>query len=419
QKKLWVVVSLALNLGILFFFKYYNFAFSSLQRVFGLAGISFQVPSFDVLLPVGISFYTFQALSYTVDVYRGEIKPEHNVLKYALFVSFFPQLVAGPIERSRNLLPQIDEVHVYDHARVRNGLLRMLYGLFQKLVVADRLALLVNEVFNHYQSYAGLEIAVAAVLFTVQIYCDFGGYSNLAIGSAQVLGFRLMENFKQPYFARDIADFWKRWHISLSSLMRDYIYIPLGGSRRGAVRTCINLLLTFLASGLWHGAMWTFVMWGLLHGVYRVVGRATRTLRSRLYRWLHIRTDTFSFALGQRVTTFFLVVVSYIFFRANSMRAALHMLYSMFTEWNPWIFTDGTIVSMGLTAANLTVAVLAIAVVWYVDLCRERGRHLCVALQQQNMVFRWGLYYAAILAIAVFGIYGPAYSAAQFIYFQF
>ncbi|MEG1872825.1 MAG: MBOAT family O-acyltransferase, partial [Ruthenibacterium sp.] len=213
QKKLWVVVSLALNLGILFFFKYYNFAFGSLQRVFGLAGISFQVPSFDVLLPVGISFYTFQALSYTVDVYRGEIKPEHNVLKYALFVSFFPQLVAGPIERSRNLLPQIDEVHVYDHARVRNGLLRMLYGLFQKLVVADRLALLVNEVFNHYQSYAGLEIAVAAVLFTVQIYCDFGGYSNLAIGSAQVLGFRLMENFKQPYFARDIADFWKRWHI--------------------------------------------------------------------------------------------------------------------------------------------------------------------------------------------------------------
>ena len=229
-----------------------------------LAQFNFELiqPAFDVVLPVGISFYTFQALSYTVDVYRKDIYAEKNILKYALFVSFFPQLVAGPIERSKNLLIQFNKEHHFDYNRVKNGLLLMLWGFFMKLVIADRVAMVVDQVYNNYTQYAGFEIAIATVFFAIQIYCDFGSYSNIAIGAAQVMGFTLMENFRQPYFSKSVAEFWRRWHISLSSWFRDYLYIPLGGNRKGKVLKYINLMIVFLTSGLWHGASWHFVVWG-------------------------------------------------------------------------------------------------------------------------------------------------------------
>lgn len=262
KKKLWVGLSFASNLAILFFFKYFDFALRNLNAV--LAQFNFELiqPGFDVILPVGISFYTFQALSYTMDVYRGEIYAEKNILKYALFVSFFPQLVAGPIERSKNLLKQFNEEHCFDYDRVKNGLLLMLWGFFMKLVIADRVALLVDQVYNNWEQYAGFEIVVATVFFAVQIYCDFGSYSNIAIGAAQVMGFTLMENFRQPYFATSVADFWRRWHISLTSWFRDYLYIPLGGNRKGQLRKYLNVMIVFVTSGLWHGASWHFVVWG-------------------------------------------------------------------------------------------------------------------------------------------------------------
>ena len=254
RKKLYVALSFVSNLAILFFFKYFDFAADSVVRILSMAGIEARVPAFDVILPVGISFYTFQALSYTVDVYRKDIYAERNFLKYALFVSFFPQLVAGPIERSKNLLIQINEKHKFEFERVRSGLLLMLYGYFQKVVLAEYLAVVVDSVYNTYTERTGFQLMIATIFFAFQIYCDFGSYSNIAIGAAKVMGFRLMENFNTPYFAVSVADFWRRWHISLSTWFRDYLYVPLGGNRRGRVRKWFNLMVVFLASGLWHGA---------------------------------------------------------------------------------------------------------------------------------------------------------------------
>ena len=269
RKKLWVALSFLLNLAILFFFKYFNFFLNNLNALAGLIGVEVQVPAFDVILPVGISFYTFQALSYTMDVYRGEIPPERNIFRYALFVSFFPQLVAGPIERSKNLLGQLYEYHTFDPQRVRDGLMLMLWGMFEKVVIADRVSMLVTYVYDNYTTLPGGAVILATVLFAVQIYCDFGGYSDMAIGAAQVLGFRLMENFHRPYLSRSAGEFWHRWHISLSTWFRDYLYIPLGGNRKGTARKYLNVMITFLTSGLWHGASWNFVVWGGLNGGYQ------------------------------------------------------------------------------------------------------------------------------------------------------
>lgn len=274
-KKVCLAGSIVSNLSILCLFKYANFIIINISKLLSILNIGIIERRLDLLLPVGISFYTFQALSYTIDVYRGEIKAETNIFKYALFVSFFPQLVAGPIERSKNLLCQInniDHISVWNFEQVKRGFLLIMWGLFQKLVIADRAALLVNTVFQHYQNYGFLEIFTAAILFAFQIYCDFGGYTNIARGSACVMGFHLMNNFRQPYLAQNIKDFWRRWHISLTSWFTDYLYIPLGGNRNGRHRKYLNILIVFGVSGLWHGASWNFIVWGLLHAIYQIIG---------------------------------------------------------------------------------------------------------------------------------------------------
>lgn len=333
-----VFVSFFLNISILFFFKYFNFASGNITKLLSIVGITVQQPQFDVILPVGISFYTFQALSYTMDVYRGEIPPERNVLKYALFVSFFPQLVAGPIERSKNLLHQIGEVHRFQWRRVKSGLLLMLFGYFQKVVVADRLAIFVNQIYNNYQVYEGLEIALATVLFAFQIYCDFASYSNIAIGAARVMGFRLMENFNTPYFSTSVTEFWRRWHISLSTWFRDYLYIPLGGNRKGPLRKYFNLMVIFLVSGLWHGASWNFVVWGGLNGFYQVAESVTKPLRDKITEALKIDRNQFSHRLLSGIITFVLIDFAWLFFRADGLVTGLNMLHRMFLTFNPWIF---------------------------------------------------------------------------------
>ena len=255
----WILgLSFAANLGILFFYKYINFFIGNFNKLLGAAGAG-QLEPLDILLPVGISFYIFQALGYTMDVYRGKTKATTNLLRYMLFVSFFPQLVAGPIERSTNLLKQFDEPHTFETDRVREGLLIMLWGLFMKIMIADNLATCVNLVYQNYPAYTGVEIALATVLFAFQIYCDFGGYTYLAIGSARILGFTLMENFNAPYQALSVKDFWRRWHISLTGWFTDYLYIPLGGNRKGKLRKYINTFIVFFVSGLWHGAAWSYL----------------------------------------------------------------------------------------------------------------------------------------------------------------
>lgn len=416
-RKLWVALSFVSNLAILAFFKYFTFLLDNLNAAFGLLGVSLSIPAFDIVLPVGISFYTFQALSYTMDVYRGEIEAEPNFFRYALFVSFFPQLVAGPIERSKNLLTQVHEKHTFDADRARDGLLLMLWGLIQKIVIADRVSRVVDAVFDAWTTMPAWAIVLAVVLFAVQIYCDFGGYSNIAIGAAQVMGFRLMENFRQPYLSRSCAEFWRRWHISLSTWFRDYLYIPLGGNRCSRWRKYFNLMVTFLASGLWHGAQWSYVAWGGLNGAFQVIGDILRPAREKICRALHINRESGLWRAVQVVTTFVLIDFAWLFFRAPSFMTALYMI--RFTMRGGAVVEPGTEVWLGLEPPELVVLVIAVLVLIVVDLIHEKKPDLRAVITARPLPVRWAVYLIGIYIVLIFGMYGPGFSEAQFIYFQF
>lgn len=416
-KKLWVFMSFAINLGILFIFKYANFFNGIIKSIFSWLNITVNIPTFNFLLPVGISFYTFQALSYTMDVYRKDVRAERNLGKYALFVSFFPQLVAGPIEKSKNLLYQFDEKHSFDYDRAKNGLLLMIWGFFQKVLVADRLAILVDNVYNNPNGHKGFEIITATIFFAFQIYCDFGSYSDIARGAAEVMGFRLSKNFERPYFSKSIKEFWRRWHITLSAWFKDYLYIPLGGSRCSKLRNYFNIMVVFLISGLWHGADMSFVIWGGLHGAFQVIGDILKPLKEKLRRVFKIKTDVFSYKLLQVVITFILVDFAWIFFRANSYSDAKILIKNMM-YFNPWIFIDNSIYNLGLDSKEFLVAIIGIIVVLAVNMM-QRNKSLRIQLSRQNTSFRWVMYLIAVLSILIFGMYGPDYSAQQFIYFQF
>ena len=411
------------NLGILFYFKYYEFFLENINQLLSGLHINILEKKPDILLPVGISFYTFQALGYTVDVYRGKVKPELNPLRYATFVSFFPQLVAGPIERSESLLRQmreVDEKKVWNYKNITEGLTLMVWGMFVKMVIADRVAILVNTVFDSYYQYGTVALTAGAVGFAIQIYCDFMGYSTIAVGAAKVMGFTLMENFNTPYFAVSISDFWRRWHISLSSWFRDYVYIPLGGNRCSRIRKYFNLLVTFSASGLWHGANWTFVVWGLLHGIYQIVGDFTRGARQKLYEMLKVKKDSFSFKLGQMLITFILVDVAWIFFRADEIRDAVGYCTRLITMWDPWNFFNQHIYTLGLDVTEMHVLVAALAALLLADLVRYRKKQTVdVFLSEQCLWFRWIVIFALMAATLVYGIYGVDFDSTQFIYFQF
>jgi len=418
RKKLWVSLSFASNLSILFCFKYFDFFLDSLSALLALGGISLRPPGSGIVLPVGISFYTFQALSYTVDVYRGEVEPERNIFRYALFVSFFPQLVAGPIERSGSLLKQLKRPRKFHYRRARAGLLRMGWGFFQKLVIADRVAMWVDTVFHDPAGKPGSTVAVATVLFTFQIYCDFGGYSNIAIGAAQVMGIRLMDNFHRPFLALSIQDFWRRWHISLSTWFRDYLYIPLGGSRKGEARALANLMIVFLVSGLWHGAGWTFVLWGGLHGLYQVVGKLTRPPRQALRAALHIQEEGLLRKLVAVPVTFCLTSFAFLFFRANSLGDAVTLIRAMLLDWRGNALAGEGLYQFGLDRGDFTVAMAALAVLVLADFLNE-WKDMGKLLERQVLPLRWVAYLLLMFTILIFGIYGPNYDAAAFIYFAF
>lgn len=419
-KKITLVATLLANLGILFYFKYANFFIENIERVFRVLKIELVIPEVDVLLPVGISFYTFQALGYIMDVYRGELKAEKNLLKYALFVSFFPQLVAGPIERSKNLLEQVKNVHlikVWNYERICSGLIVMLVGYFQKMVIADRAAIFVDYIYNAYWLYGSVEIILATLLFAIQIYCDFAGYSLIAIGAAKVMGFSLMENFNTPYFATSIKDFWSRWHISLSTWFRDYLYIPLGGNRKGKLRRYVNLMITFLVSGLWHGSSWNYVAWGGLHGLYQVLGNIKNDF---LNKGNIQQKESFSSKLGKGLVTFVLVDFAWLFFRANSLRSAFEMIMRIFTKPNTWVLFDKSLYTCGLNENEFSVLFFAIVVLLLIDLVkRMTGKTIEVWLGEQQIWFRWTVIFVLLFTCILFGVYGEGYDASQFIYFQF
>ncbi|MBR3807759.1 MAG: MBOAT family protein [Lachnospiraceae bacterium] len=423
SKKLVVALSFVSNLGILVFYKYFDFILENINVVLGKCSMQLVSNPFDIILPVGISFYTFQALSYTVDVYRKEVEPEKNPLKYALFVSFFPQLVAGPIERSKNLLNQmknIENIKVWNYDRVANGFILMVFGMFQKMVIADRVSVFVDAVYNNLHAVGTMETVFAAVGFSIQIYCDFAAYSTIAIGAAKVMGFEIMENFDTPYFAASIKEFWRRWHISLSSWFKDYLYIPLGGNRKGKIRKYFNLMVTFLVSGLWHGASWNYVVWGGLHGIYQVFGEILAPVRKKLVKVFKVNDGVFSYKLGQILFTFSLTSLTWVFFRAETIREALYFFKRMFTVWNPWVFFNEGLYEYGLDRVEVNILFAALIVLLLAELLKYfKKQRISEFLIEQNLWFRWIVVIGMIVACVVYGEYGISFDSNQFIYFQF
>ena len=406
KMKLAVFLCFFINLGILFVFKYFNF-FADLLNNF--SGKDFNL-AIDVLLPVGISFYTFQALGYTIDVYRKDIRAEENFIDYALFVSFFPQLVAGPIERSVNLLPQIKKPRKFSYDNLVKGLVLFFYGMFLKLIIADRAAILVNEVFGNYKNFSREILIISGILFTLQIYCDFYSYSIMAKGSAKILGIDLMDNFKEPLLSKSITEFWRRWHISLSSWFKDYLYIPLGGNRRGKLRKYFNLIVVFLVSGLWHGAELSFVLWGLIHGVFNVLENILG-INKKSKR--NILVDSL-----RRVLTFIIVVFAFIYFRAENIHHGNEYLLAILN--NPRslnLMEDLSKTKFGIV--NIYPLLMGVAILFIFDVLKYNKINLSEKVLKIILPIRWIIYLAFIFAIIIFGVYGPDFSESAFIYFQF
>lgn len=420
RRKNLLILSLVINFGLLFVFKYLVFINNSFISLFQSIGLNYPVKKFDIILPMGISFYTFQAAAYTIDVYRGEIKPVKNYGKFSLFITFFPQLVAGPIERSKNLLPQFYKKHHFDIDRVILGLKIMMWGFFKKVVIADRLSVAVNTVYNSCKYYSGLTFVFVTALFAFQIYCDFSGYSDIAIGCAKVLGFDLMRNFDRPYLSKSVREYWRRWHISLSSWFMDYIYIPLGGNRDGKIKQYRNLMATFLVSGLWHGANWTFVLWGGLHGLFIVFGNITDENCKKIktfFGWKRNFLSTWVINSISILITFGLVVFAFILFRANSIGDAVYIIKHLlwgFRSWTTPQYLYQMVTDIGLNLYELQMVLIALGVLIAAELFG--GEDIHQTLMRHNVVSRIFFYVLIAVLILCTGVF---YNAGSFIYFQF
>lgn len=400
RRRLWLGGCIAVNIGILFVFKYFNFVTESVFEVLNATGLRLEVPHFALLLPVGISFYTFQAIGYIIDVSRRTVKPTHNLARYALFVSFFPQLVAGPIERSSNLLPQFGYRHKFNAVESIEGLKLMMLGYFMKLCIADNVSGYVDAVYNNLPYHNGTSVLLASFFFTFQIFCDFGGYSLIAIGAAKCMGFSLMQNFKQPYLATSFKDFWRRWHVSLTSWFTDYVYIPLGGNRCSKGRHAANTIGTMLISGLWHGANWTFVVWGGAHGALLVMNNVKRRIG-----WLNFK-ESWITKIINICFVFLLVMAGWVFFRANTLSDAMLAFKKMFTE--PGMLYKGEGVP-SILLGLLLIGILMLREMWVEYKWR-------IPLISGTSMAR-DIAYTATLIIAI--LLCGQFNGGQFIYFQF
>ncbi len=371
-----------------------------------------------ILGAIGISFYMLKAIGYLVDVYRGDEKAEHNPLMLALFVSFFPQVISGPIERAGNMLPQFAYPVTVDFDRMRDGFLQILWGYFLKLVIADRLAIYVGSVYNAPENCPGTIVAIATVLYSFEIYCDFAGYSSIAIGVAKILGIDVMKNFDSPYMAKSVAEFWRRWHISLSTWLKDYVYIPLGGNRKGTFRKYLNIIIVFIVSGIWHGSALTFLIWGLLHALYQVFGYITMPVRDKIVELLKIDREGISHRTIKTILTFFFVNLAWVFFRASSLEHAVVIIKKSF-EFTPWVFTDTSLLDHGFTQGDFKVAAISLILLIAMDILNFKDIEIRDKILSQSIWYRWIIMIGAILAILIFGIWGAGYNASSFIYQQF
>ena len=428
KRKRILILSILSTCLVLFVFKYFNFFNANMAGLAKFLGWNYPVGMLQLVLPIGLSFHTFQSLSYVIEVYWGKFKAERHFGLYSLYVMFYPQLVAGPIERPQNLLPQLREKHHFEYVRVTDGLKRMAWGIFKKVVIADRLKAYVDIVYGNPHQYDGINFIVATVFFSIQIFCDFSGYSDIAIGAAQVMGFRLMENFNRPYFSRSIAEFWRRWHISLMSWFRDYIYIPLGGNRVSVARWHWNVLTVFLISGLWHGANWTYVFWGVLNGVFVLAETLTKDFRGRIFRKSGLNAWPKLHAALEVGITFSLVSFAWIFFRAKSLSDAVYIVTHLFSGLGDLIVRA---TAHGLSAQGVAEALrpmflifhkkefmLMVSLILVLELIHYFQEHLSIRrlLNARPFWLRWSMYYIFVIGILLLGVIN---SENQFIYFQF
>ncbi len=408
KRKLILSASIFVCMGVVFFFKYFNFFGDIFQSILNMLGIRQDFVTLNIILPVGVSFYTFQTMSYVVDVYRGDTKAEHHFGKYAAFVSFFPQLVAGPIERSNNLLPQINKVHTFDYGQAMYGVKLMLWGYYKKLVIADVLSGYVQRVYDNPQGYRGFVLILASVFFALQIYCDFSGYSDIAIGTAKLFGIDLMTNFKSPYFSKSIKEFWSRWHISLSTWFRDYVYIPLGGNRVGKARHYANLMITFLASGLWHGANWTFIAWGGIHGLAQV---AENMFFKRV-----AESKNVLLRISRTLVVFAFCVFAWIFFVSNSIGDAIYIIQNCLVGIShPLTYLREGFANLWFGKEMIAVVgtcVLVLAGYDYISLKTD----FVEWISEKSKALQWAFYVVLGLIVVFLSKKGVA---AEFIYFQF
>ena len=413
HRKLPIVLCLAANIGIWFVVKDYHWAASLLQRMFAFLTL----PTLEnLIVPVGISYYTLQSIGYLIDVYRGE-KAERNFFRYTLFLSWFPAIVQGPISRYHDLAPQFQEEHRFRDQDFSGQLLLILFGVIKKVVIADQLARVANYCFDNYETLGFFQLYLGAIAFSIQLYMDFSGCVDICRGSSGLFGIHLQQNFSAPYFSRSIAEFWRKWHISLSSWLRDYVYIPLGGNRKGTVRKYINVVLVFLVSGLWHGAGGHFLVWGLIHGLYQVIGAVTAKPRNRLRQVLGIQKDSTSEKIYQTVITFHLVALGWIFFRAPGISEAIGYLTRMFTNWNPWALADGSLYALGLGQNLFRAVTVNILLVFLVDFLHTQKKDgLRKGIQSLHIGVRWAVYFVMIYDVLLFGAYGAGVDPAAFLY---
>lgn len=383
----------------------------------GLLSISLHsIPTINWIIPIGLSFYSMMIISYLSDIYSGKYEPQKNILKYALYVSFFPIIIQGPISRYDQLSGELFEGHRYDYSHIIRGLQLILWGFFLKYLIADKCGIFVNTVFGNSQVYVGLYVLIAAILYSIQLYTDFLSCVTISRGVAQLFGITLLDNFNHPYFSTSIKDFWRRWHISLSSWLRDYIYIPLGGNRKSTTRKYINLVITFAVSGIWHGESYKFLFWGLLHSFYQIVGEILNKPKNWLFNKCQLPQGSKVRKILETIVTFFFVMIGWIIFRADSLKAGVKMIISMFSHCNPWILFDASLFRLGLNQKEFEVLFVSILILFFVSLLQEKGVKIREWINRQNLLIRWSIYLIAIWSIWIFGTYGNVFSAANFIY---
>lgn len=412
RRKFWLILGIVLNIGLLFTFKYLNFLGSSISGL--LLQLNMPIlPRINLIIPIGISFYSFTVTGYLIDVYRKKSSPEKNIIDYALFVSFFPQLLSGPIERASNMLIQYKKTRKFNFINLKTGMTRFLWGLFKKMIIADQLAIIVNGTYGSLSDKTGVNVIFAVIAYSLQIYVDFSAYSDMAIGSARLLGLNIMENFDSPYLSSSVKTFWRRWHISLTSWFRDYLYIPLGGSRCSKIKNIFNILIVFTVSGLWHGASVTFIIWGAVNGLYLVIGNIMSPLYKKIKNFLNIKDSCNIINLIKGVVTFILISFTWIFFRADNMEHAFSILSAVFGK-TTGIFS---VESLGVDVYSLIILGISIALLLIIDILARKTDILDVI--NKNVWLTYMVCFLMIIAILLFGLYGTGFDPLDFVYFKF